>query len=181
MHTSIALLRGINVGGKNLLPMKELVRDLESLDLKAVRTHIQSGNIIFETARKPSRALAGKIADAIEARHGFRPHVLVLGADRLKALIELNPFPEAAREPKSLHVFFLAAAPVSPDTKSLAKIAARSERFHLADEAFYLHAPDGIGRSKLAASVERLLGVAATCRNWNTMTKLLEMAEASAR
>lgn len=175
-HTSIALLRGINVGGKNRLPMKELVRELEALGLEDVRTYVQSGNVVFETARKPPRKLAGEIAEAIERSHGFAPDVLVLTADDLEAAVEGNPFPKATKEPKSLHAFFLAATPRRPDLAKLEDAKSKSERFELAGRVFYLHAPDGIGRSRLAARVEACLGVPTTARNWRTVLALAEMA-----
>ncbi|HUF90702.1 MAG TPA: DUF1697 domain-containing protein, partial [Gemmatimonadota bacterium] len=112
---------------------------------------------------------------------GFRPRVLLLGGDRLLEAIEANPFPEADAEPRSLHLFFLAEPPPSPDLESLAEVAVASERFHLERDVFYLHAPEGFGRSKLAARVERYLGVAATARNWRTVRKLQEMVEEASR
>lgn len=176
METWILLLRGINVGGKNILPMQELVQDLESLDLADVKTYIQSGNAVFRSSGQASTTLGTRIATRIEDRHGFRPHVLVLSADQWKDAIDANPFPEAEAEPKKLHLFFLAWAPAAPDLEALAKAKAPSERFHLADRVLYLHAPEGIGRSKLAAKAEKLLGVPITARNWRTVQKLWEMA-----
>ncbi len=93
--------------------------------------------------------------------------------------MESNPFPEAEAEPKTLHLFFLASAPEAADIESLTEAKSPSERFHLTDHVFYLHAPDGIGRSKLAANAEKYLGVAITARNWRTVQKLREMAEAT--
>ncbi len=177
MPTYIALLRGINVGGKNLLPMKDLVHDLESLDLTHIRTYIQSGNVVFQTSKKVAATLVRNIADIIEKRHGFKPDVLILSPNRLKTAIEDNPYPEAHAEPKTLHLSFLASPPTAPNIESLTKIKSPTERFHLADDVFYLHAPDGIGRSRLAANVEKLLGVPATGRNWRTVQKLMELAE----
>ena len=179
MPTWIALFRGINVGGSNVLPMKELVRVLESLGLKDVQTYIQSGNVVFQSSGKPPAKLNEKIAAAIQKRRGFRPHVLILSAARLNEIAASNPFPEAEANPKSLHVFFLDSTPGTgpgTDLKSLTKIKAPAERFRLIDDVFYLHAPDGIGRSRLAASVEKRLGVPTTARNWRTVQKLIEMA-----
>ncbi len=172
----IALLRGINVGGRNRLPMSDLVAILESFGLEDVETYIQSGNVVFRSAEKVSSSLGEEIATAVEERHGFRPRVLLLDAGRLREAAEANPFPEAEAEPKTLHLFFLASAPESPDEESLTAVAAPSERFHLAGDVFYLHAPDGVGRSKLVARVEKHLGVAATARNWRTVERLLEMS-----
>ena len=158
MSTWILLLRGINVGGKNILPMNELVRLLQSLNLENIKTYIQSGNAIFRSSREVSPKLAASIATKIDSRHGFKPHVLILSADQLENAIASNPFPEAEAEPKTLHLLFLASAPAAPDIQSLTKAKSPSEQFHLADHVFYLHAPDGIGRSKLAAKAEKLLG-----------------------
>ncbi len=176
MSTWIALFRGINVGGRNVVPMKELVHDLRSLGLEDVRTYIQSGNAVFRAADGDAAELGATIAVKVEESHGFRPQVLVLSAGELEDAIRSNPFPEAEAEPKTLHLFFLASPPPAPDLDALAAIRSPSERFELTDRVFYLHAPDGIGRSKLAAKAERLLGVAVTARNWRTVGKLLEMA-----
>jgi uncharacterized protein (DUF1697 family) len=176
MPTWIALFRGINVGGRNRLPMKDLVRDLETLGLMDIRTYIQSGNVVFRSRDRSAATLEKKIADAIEKRHGFRPHIVILSVDQLRAAGESNPFPEAESEPKSLHLFFLASPPAAPDLEALKSVKAPSERFHLAGDVFYLHAPAGIGRSRLAASVEKRLGVPATARNWRTVRELIRLA-----
>lgn len=175
MTTIIALLRGINVVGNNRLPMKELSTLLSGMGLREVRTYIQSGNVVFRCDLKNKAALATRISAAIKAQHGFAPTVLLLDAAELRRAIAGNPYPDAEAEPGFLHLFFLAVAPLHPDLKSLAAIKAGSERFLLAGRVFYLHAPEGIGRSKLAARVEKLLGVAASARNWNTVCKLAEV------
>ena len=87
-----------------------------------------------------------------------------------------NPFPEAETDPASLHLGFLAAKPQNLDLQKLASLKRDSERFHLSDGVFYLHAPEGVGRSKLAAGAEKLLGVPMTDRNWRTVCKVMEMA-----
>ena len=179
MTTFVALLRGINVGGKHVLPMNELVRHLRSLRLNNIRTYIQSGNAVFQSSGAVSDTLADKIAARIEDRHGFRPHVLIRSAEELQIALDANPFPEAESEPKTLHLFFLASAASSPDIESLRDARSSSERFALADQVFYLHAPDGIGRSKLAAKTEKCLGVAVTARNWRTVQRLSEMTKAT--
>jgi len=172
MTTWVALFRGINVGGKNLLPMQDLRDILSSLGCENVQTYIQSGNAVFSAAAGAG-ALSTQIKDAIEKRFGFAPQVLLLTAERLKAIVAANPFPDAEKTPKFLHVAFLTEAPADPDLDALSDLKAPSEQFLLFDGAFYLHAPDGIGRSRLAAKVERCLGVATTARNWRTVTKLL--------
>ncbi len=171
----VALFRGINVGGKNSLPMQDLRDILSSLGCENVRTYIQSGNAVFSSASEPGK-LSREIKAAIDERFGFVPEVLLLGTTRLRSIAAANPFPDAESEPKSLHVSFLSQAATDPDLDTLNSIKAPSEQFELTDHALYLYAPDGIGRSKFAARVERCLGVAATGRNWNTVAKLIELA-----
>ena len=175
MTTLIALLRGINVIGNNKLPMKELSALLMDLGLRDVQTYIQSGNVVFRSNAKNKTALAAKITAAIEAQHGFAPHVLLLEADELHQAMAGNPYPEAAPVPKTLHLFFLAEVPQHPELKALEAIRIGGERFKLIGKVFYLHTPDGFGPSRLAGRVEKALGVAATARNWSTVCKLAEM------
>ncbi len=178
MKTCIALLRGINVGGKNRLPMKDLVAILEGLGLRNVRTYIQSGNVVFEGGEAPG-ALSQRIGERIHEAQGFEPAVMILTCAELEAAIGENPFPDAVDDPKTLHVGFLDAAPPDPDLARLEALRADSERFRLIDQRFYLHAPDGIGRSKLSAGAEKALGVPMTGRNWRTVMKLMELARGS--
>jgi len=175
-QTYIALLRGINVGGRNRLPMDDLVEAMQDLGAENVRTYIQSGNAAFEYAGNLPGGFSARLAEVIELRKGFAPQVLVLTLDRLEHSAVRNPFPEAEDKPKSLHVFFLAFKPPDPDMQALEEARAESESFRLEGAVFYLHAPDGIGRSRLAAGVERALGVSATARNWRSVQKILEMA-----
>ena len=179
MKTYIALLRGINVGGKGLLAMTELAAILETLGSRNVTTYIQSGNAVFQhkDSETDTSRLAKDMTAKIAKSRGFAPHVLVLEAKEFKRAVAGNPFPEAAADHKSLHLFFLDSKPARATLKLLAGIKSESERFELRGNVFYLHAPDGIGRSKLAANVERKLGVAATSRNWRTVCKLLEISK----
>jgi uncharacterized protein (DUF1697 family) len=100
----------------------------------------------------------------------------LISLSEVEAAITNNPFAEAESEPSSLHLGFLAFTPKDPDLKKLESLKNDSERFRLIGSIFYLHAPDGVGRSKLAANSEKLLGVPMTDRNWNTVCKLKEMA-----
>ncbi|MBL8524517.1 MAG: DUF1697 domain-containing protein [Betaproteobacteria bacterium] len=172
----IALLRGINVGGNHLLPMKRLMAIIDSLGGSNARTYIQSGNVVFEHKIKSPAKLERAIADAVDAEFGFAPRVLLIPADALVAAAEGNPYPQADAEPKNLHLYFLESLPVKPDIATMKSLAVEGEQFTLRDQVFYLHARDGIGKSKLAERVERLLGVAATARNWRTVTTLVEMS-----
>ncbi len=172
----IALLRGINVGGKNRLPMKDLVALLGDLGARNMRTYIQSGQAAFEGGERHPADLAAAIREGIFERHGFEPHVLVLERDDLERAIASNPFAEADEDPKSVHLGFLDSAPARPDLEGLEALRTGSERFHLEGTVFYLHAPEGVGRSKLAARAERLLGVPMTDRNWRTVRRIQAMA-----
>ena len=176
MNTYIAFFRGINVGGKNSLPMKELVAILEGTGARNIKTYIQSGNAVFQSAKKYSPQLPQKLAAEIKKRHGFEPCILVLEVEAIKRAIAQNPFPEAVADPGNLHLGFLASRPKSPNLEKLSRLKKESERFHLSDGVFYLHAPEGVGRSKLAAVSEKLLGVPMTDRNWRTVCKVMEMA-----
>jgi uncharacterized protein (DUF1697 family) len=179
MKTYIALFRGLNVGGSNILPMNELVTVLEKIGARNVKTYIQSGNAVFQSEETNASLLPTKISAAIEKSHSFEPRVLLLEFEELEKAVESNPFPEAESEPRALHLYFLEAIPENPDFDTLASIKSNHERFALKDGVFYLHAPEGIGRSKLAAKAEKLLGVSATARNWRTVCKIMEMAQSS--
>jgi uncharacterized protein (DUF1697 family) len=176
VQTYIALIRGINVGGNNKLPMNELAAVLEKLGLQNIRIYIQSGNVVFQGKVLDTNRLAAKISTAIRKSHGFEPRVLLLDAAKLEKIISANPFPEAEAAGNTLHFNFLAEIPPKPDLAEIEKIRSASEQCKLKGDVFYLHAPDGIGRSKLAANMEKLLGVPLTGRNWNTVRKLREMA-----
>jgi len=178
MNTYIALFRGINVGSKRSLPMKELVAAMEKIGALKIRTYIQSGNAVFASAEKDAARLSMKLSAEILARHGFEPYVHILTVEAFKQAIAENPFPEAVADPNSLHLGFLAAPPKCPDLDKLSSLRKESEQFRLTEGVFYLYAPEGVGKSKLAASAERLLGVQMTDRNWRTVCKIEEMARA---
>ena len=177
MNTVIALLRGINVGGKNILPMRELVEILEGLGLSQVKTYIQSGNVVFQSERQDLNGLSQEIRTAIGESRGFTPDVLLLDLHMFQKAIAANPFPDAEREPKSLHLFFMAEVPQNPNLEAFESIKAENERFELVNNVFYLHAPDGIGRSKLAEKVGKGWEAAVTARNWRTVTKIMAIAQ----
>lgn len=176
MPVCLALLRGINVGGRTL-PMKELTAILVTLGASRVQTYIQSGNAVFVHAAPDLPRLARQITAEIQQRRGFEPHVLLLTPADLARVIRQNPFPEAEADPVALHVGFLAEAPARPDLEKLEGWRLASERFQLRGRAFYLHAPAGFGRSKLAANAERALGVPLTDRNWRTVLTLQQILQ----
>ena len=177
MNTFVALFRGINVGGHNLLPMRELKAVLGELGLREVATYIQSGNVVFAAEQTDKAALVESIREAVHQSHGFAPQVLLLTAEEFAQAAAANPYPEAEEEPKTLHLYFLEESPSNPDLEKLAALKLDNEHFTLINKVFYLHAPDGIGRSKLAAGVEKALGVPVTARNWRSVGRVLEMAQ----
>ena len=171
----ISLLRGINVGGHNKLPMAELRELFTEAGCSEVRSYIQSGNVVFKATGEERGELAIRLADAIEESKGFRPGIMLLTRDELEAAAEANPFPEATSEPKTLHLWFLAREP-DGDLAALDELRTATESYELLGSVLYLCAPDGIGRSKFAGRVERAVGVEATARNWRTVEKLRELA-----
>ena len=176
MNSWIAFFRGINVGGNNLLPMKSLAPLIEGLGAIDVKTYIQSGNVVFRHSVVDAIKIAKLIEAAVLNAHGFAPHVVLVTRDELEAAAQANPFPEAAAAPKTLHLSFLAAVPVNANWEGLNEIKRADERYAVKGKVFYLYAPEGIGQSKLAARYEKLLGVSATARNWNTVVKVIELA-----
>jgi uncharacterized protein (DUF1697 family) len=174
MASYVALLRGINVGGRNILPMKDFREILENLGCEDVATYIQSGNAVFHHSGK-AMEVSESISDAIETDFSFRPSVMVLTAEEFAATAAVNPFADVAVEAKNAHIWFTSEAITNADKTRLRELATASEEFALTENAFYLHAPDGIGRSKLASNVEKCLGVEATARNWRTTGKIAEL------
>jgi uncharacterized protein (DUF1697 family) len=176
MPTCILFFRGINVGGRTRLPMEQLVEMLNSIGIPGAVTYIQSGNVAVRCSRQQAASLGRRLKEVMRERLDFEPGVLVLKIQEVEHAIAANPFREGARDPKTLHLWFLASEPADPDLEGLDRLKVPSERFVLDKKVFYLHAPDGIGQSRLASGVEKCLGVEATARNWRTVTKTLEMA-----
>ncbi|UAA39252.1 DUF1697 domain-containing protein [Paraneptunicella aestuarii] len=164
MDTYILLLRGINVGGKNLIPMKELKSLLLKQGFQNVTTYIQSGNVVFSSNSAP-KDLKRSIGDAF----GFEPELMLLKREEFEKIVSLCPF--SSDDGKSIHFYICAETPRLNQDK-LASYIANDEEYQVIDKVFYLHAPSGIGRSKLVANIERCLGVKSTGRNLNTMLKL---------
>jgi uncharacterized protein (DUF1697 family) len=176
MKTWVGFFRGINVGGNNMLPMKSLAALMTKLGYQDVQTYIQSGNVIFRSDKSNVAEIEKHIAIAVAKARGFQPRVLVLSRSDLKKAIEDNPFPNATANHKSLHLWFLSAPCKQANLTGIEKLKATNESFVLTKKIFYFHAPDGIGKSKVAGRVEELLGVEATARNWQTVTKVSELA-----
>ena len=176
MSAFVALLRGINVGGKNRVAMADLREAMESAGFANPRTYIQSGNVVFEHTGRAARKHEAALRELIAEVFGFEPRVLVISRAAFLSACENNPFPGAEVEPKTLHLFFLERAPKDPDEERLQALC-KGERYVLSDAVFYLHSPGGFSDSKLAAGAEKALGVAATARNWRTVGKIREMLD----
>ncbi len=177
MRTWILLLRGINVGGANKVKMADLRAALTDAGFDAVASYIQSGNLVAGS-NLDRAAVCNKVAAVIEAEFGFRPACLALTRHELENAMARNPFADED-DPKTVHLWFADGEPASAASNALTALAADSERWHLNAQVLYLHAPEGIARSKFAAAAERKLGVAATARNLRTVRQLLSMAESA--
>ena len=187
MPTHVALLRGINVGGRNRVAMAALREVVEGLGHTGVATYIQSGNVVFTSEEVDPATLAAALERAIADQLDVRPKIVVLTREQLAQVVADNPFPGEAN-PRQLHALFW-NGPLGP--AELAAVAAAQRQAREAgarDEAevvgttLYLHTPDGYGRSELAARLARIGGgrtaaTAATARNWATVRKLLAMCD----
>jgi uncharacterized protein (DUF1697 family) len=182
MPTYISMLRGINVGGHNKVPMDKLRQMFESLGFKGVRTHIQSGNVIFKAAKSDPVKLSAKIEKKILAQFGFPVRVITRTPEELCRNIEGNPFAkECKAEPSKVLIAFLAETPSAEAVKKLEALACATELVRHSGREVYLYYRDGMGRAKLSSTLlEKALAVTATARNWNTVTKLCAMAMESA-
>ena len=176
----VVLLRGINVGGRNSLPMAALRDMLDDIGCAEVRTYIQSGNCVVAW-EGDGVALAENLASSVFAAYGFKPWVLALPMDAFAAALAANPFTVDEGLEKTVHLFFMATSPdaldaPAVDTAVLDALRAPSEAFSVVGSVFYLHAPNGIGRSKLAARLEAAIGVDVTGRNLRTARAIYALA-----
>ena len=175
----VALLRGINVGGKNVLPMKDLAAIFVAARCADVRTYIQSGNVVFSAPGAKLDALAKQIAERIEKRFGFRTPVILRTLEELEKTVRNNPFLKPAPDKKTLHVAFLMHSPPAEAVASLDPNRSGTDRFHVRDREIYLHLPNGMARTKLTnAYFDSKLSTISTMRNWATVSKLLAMMQA---
>jgi uncharacterized protein (DUF1697 family) len=174
----VALLRGINLGARNKIAMADLRTLFEALGAEDVTTYVQSGNVVFRT-RTARAQLAGQIEQRIARELGLEIRVLLRTSAELAKLAAGNPFAKAQSDPLKLHVTFLADKPAASRVRALDTTAFEPDTFRITGRDVYLHTPNGYGRSKLSnAYFEKQLGVAATTRNWKTVTKLAELSAA---
>jgi len=179
MPVLLSMLRGVNVGGHNKISMAALRALYASLKLEDPRTYVQSGNVIFRTKEKNSAALAKKIQNAIEREFGCCPEVILRTTEELRKAVAANPFAASRKlEPGKILVTFLAAEPGPEAHAALLKLKDHPEELHLKGRELYIYFPDGAGRSKLPwSSIAKLLKTTGTARNWNSVTKMLAIAE----
>jgi uncharacterized protein (DUF1697 family) len=187
MPSHVALLRGINLAGRNRVAMADLRAIMTSLGYTDVATYIQSGNVVFSTDQTDRAALAAAIEKAIAQQLDVAPRVVVLSADDLAQVVQDNPHPDEP-DPRMVHAVFLDAEPTPEMLDVVAeaqdKAAAKGGRdtATFVGRTLFLHTPDGYGRSELAVLLGRSRGPlsprgAGTARNWATVSKLLEMCQ----
>ncbi|MFV9549995.1 DUF1697 domain-containing protein [Algibacter sp. PT7-4] len=175
MNTYIALLRGINVGGHKKVPMAMLREALVKVDLINVKTYIQSGNVIFQSSEKNTKALEIKIQEAITTNFGFEVPVLVLTLNALKQIFNTCPFPEPVKT--NSYFMFLYSAPNQDLVKQVEQLSFPHERFVITNSAIYFHCSVGYGKAKCSNNFfEKKLKITATARNYKTMVKLLSLS-----
>jgi uncharacterized protein (DUF1697 family) len=173
--THVALLRGINVGGNNALPMKDLAQMFSDAGCKAVRTFIQSGNVIFD-APAGAPGIGDAVKAKIEKRYGYRIPVVIRTSEQLLKTIRGNPFLKAGADEKTLHVYFLADSPKANAVAGLDPGRSAPDAFHVRGQEIYLHLPNGMARTKLTnAYFDSKLSTICTARNWATVLKLAAM------
>lgn len=174
----IALLRGINLGGRRL-PMKDLAAMFRDAGCSEVRTYIQSGNVVFEAGKALARRAPGLIENAISERFGFDVPVVIRTAAEIDGVVKGNPFLKAGAGPKALHVAFLRERPSKPQIAALDPNRSPPDEFVVRSREIYLHCPNGVARSKLTTQYfDSRLQTISTARNWRTVLNLQEMTRA---
>lgn len=174
----VAFLRGINVGGKNMLPMKELVPMLEDAGCADVRTYIQSGNAVFCATEARAARLPDLLAKTISTRFALRVPVVTRTAAELLAVARSNPFLRTGKPLEALHVVFLADRPVRGKVEALDPKRSPGDEFLVRGRDIYLHLPNGAGRTKLSTSwFDTQLETTSTMRNWKTVLALVAMTQ----
>jgi len=177
----IALLRGINVGGKNRLPMKDLAKMFSEAGCADVLTYIQSGNVVFRAKDAVARRVPALVATAITKRFQFQAPVQTRTAKELEEIVAGNPFLRKGTAPDLLHVAFLANAPTPLQAASLDPNRSPPDELVVRGREIFLRLPNGVARSKLTnAYFDSKLGTVSTLRNWRTVLQLLELARAGA-
>jgi len=175
----IAMLRGINVSGHNVIKMEPLRASFAGLGFSSVKTYVQSGNIVFEASNGSTAGLAEKIGRKIMGDFGFAVPVFVKTAKEMEETTRRNPFlKDPAIDHSKLHVTFLTDDPPKGALEQLQPLAVKPEQLSIAGRDIYLYCPNGYGRTKLSnTAIEKKLSTGATTRNWNTVNTLLGMTK----
>lgn len=178
MPVYIAMLRGINVSGQNIIRMEDLRRVCSGLGFRNVETYAQSGNVVFLTRAMAPSTLANQTSAALRHELGFSVPILVKTLDEMGDMVAGNPFlREGGIDVSKLHVTFLSAPVPRRALKNLEALPKKSDRFYVGRREIYLYCPDGYGRTMLSnTALEKALSVGGTTRNWRTVTALLEIA-----
>lgn len=176
--TYIFLIRGINVSGHKIVKMDALRKSFEKMKFDAVRTYVQSGNVVAKAPKQSNAALEAKVKKQILKDFGYDVSVIVRSAAEIDEIVRANPFlKESGLDPSFLHVTFLSSAAEAPGLASLKKILGHPDRCLCAGPHVYVYCPGGYGQTKFNNNaVEKALSRNATTRNWNTVNKLREMA-----
>ncbi len=179
MKTYISILRGINVSGHHLIKMEALRKSYEGLGFHHVKSYVQSGNVIFSANEIGIADLEQQIVQRIQQDFGFEVPVIILSIDKLKQIIENNPFlKQPDKELAFFHITFLSSKPEQYDFSSIEEKRQTGEEIVISDTAVYLYCPNGYGNTKLNNTfIEKKLNVRATTRNWKTSNELLRMAQ----
>lgn len=169
MNKYVILFKGINVGGKNLIKMKDLVAFLESKSFKDTKTYIQSGNVVLQSDSKPSLDLQIEV----NKKFNINTNILVLNAKEFKTAYTENPY--TGKPGKDCHIIFCDRKPI-PDIDLINSLIKPSEMYTIKNKVLYLYAPDGLGRSKFFSNIDKCFKTSiTTARNINTISKLIEM------
>lgn len=176
-EVNIALLRGINVGGKNKLPMKDLAAMFSDAGCDDVRTYIQSGNVLFRVEPTLQEEIPYLVSASILSSFGYRIPVVTRTARELQAIVQANPFIGRTTELDKLHVAFLPEVPGHANVEALDADRSTPDEFAVLGREIYLHCPNGLARTRLTNSYfDSTLSTVSTMRNWKTVTRLLDMA-----
>ena len=179
MPIYVSMLRGINVGGNKIIKMDKLRSSLEAMGLEGVKTYIQSGNVVFKTAKVSTSALSRKLEERILSDFGFSVSIISRSVDEITNTIANNPFlGKPGIDPEKLHVAFLSEAPAAAPLKKLAELTLAPDQSRCLGKEVYLYFPNGVSGSSLwKHPLDRVLSVEATTRNWKTVTTLHQMCQ----
>jgi uncharacterized protein (DUF1697 family) len=179
MPVVVSMLRGVNLGKHRRVKMDDLRAAYESLKLRDVQTYVQSGNVVFTTDETDSTLLTKRLEKQIGRTLGFHADVIARTVSEMRAVVARNPFVKRrGLDPSKLLVTFLATDPGEEAREKVRGIKTDPEELRIEGRELYVYFPEGVGRSKFPASaIEKLLKTSGTARNWNTVTKLLAIAE----